>query len=249
MKEDKELQEYRDLLKTPTHFEEGFDWKTVVGAIFIGFLMMPGSMYLQLVIGTGIGPAARWVTIILFAELAKRAYSDLKQQEIFLLYYMAGAALHTPFQGMLWNQYLVQSDAARMLGLTDLIPAWVAPPLGSEALVERSLFHRDWLVPILLLIGRGEACVCHLEAALGWRQAYISQHLMALRKADILQDRRAGRYIFYRLKDASLMDLVTASARLSGLSSESISALINTRVNPSCECPQCSPVLIPANSL
>jgi hypothetical protein len=29
----------------------------VVGAIFIGFLMMPGSMYLQLVIGTGIGPA------------------------------------------------------------------------------------------------------------------------------------------------------------------------------------------------
>ena len=40
MYEDKELQEYRDLLETPEHFEEGFDWKTVVGAIFIGFLMM-----------------------------------------------------------------------------------------------------------------------------------------------------------------------------------------------------------------
>jgi hypothetical protein len=153
MREDKELQEYRDLLKTPSHFEEGFDWKTVVGAIFIGFLMMPGSMYLQLVIGTGIGPAARWVTIILFAELAKRSYSDLKQQEIFLLYYMAGAALHTPFQGLLWNQYLVQSDAARMLGVAELIPSWVAPSLESSALVERSFFHRDWLIPILLLIG------------------------------------------------------------------------------------------------
>jgi hypothetical protein len=153
MKEDRELQEYRDLLKAPTHFEEGFDWKTIVGAIFIGFLMMPGSMYLQLVIGTGIGPAARWVTIILFAELAKRSHSDLKQQEIFLLYYMAGAALHTPFQGLLWNQYLVQSDAARMLGVTEFIPAWVAPPLESAALVERTLFHRDWLIPILLLIG------------------------------------------------------------------------------------------------
>jgi hypothetical protein len=153
MKEDRELQEYRDLLKAPTHFEEGFDWKTIVGAIFIGFLMMPGSMYLQLVIGTGIGPAARWVTIILFAELAKRSYSDLKQQEIFLLYYMAGAALHTPFQGLLWNQYLVQSDAARMLGVTEFIPAWVAPPPESAALVERTLFHRDWLIPILLLIG------------------------------------------------------------------------------------------------
>jgi hypothetical protein len=153
MKEDRELQEYRDLLKAPTHFEEGFDWKTIVGAIFIGFLMMPGSMYLQLVIGAGIGPAARWVTIILFAELAKRSYSDLKQQEIFLLYYMAGAALHTPFQGLLWNQYLVQSDAARMLGVTEFIPGWVAPPPESAALVERTLFHRDWLIPILLLIG------------------------------------------------------------------------------------------------
>ena len=58
----------------------------LIGAIFIGFLMMPGSMYLQLVIGTGIGPAARWVTIILFAEIAKRSYTELKQQEIFLLY-------------------------------------------------------------------------------------------------------------------------------------------------------------------
>ena len=153
MHEDKELKEYRDLLKTPTHFEEGFDWKTIVGAIFIGFLMMPGSMYLQLVIGTGIGPAARWVTIILFAELAKRSYRDLKQQEIFLLYYMAGAALHTPFQGLLWNQYLVQSDAARMLGLTEFIPLWVAPAPESAALLERTFFHSDWLIPILLLIG------------------------------------------------------------------------------------------------
>jgi hypothetical protein len=153
MYDDKELQEYRDLLKAPDHFEEGFNWKTVVGAIFIGFLMMPGSMYLQLVIGSGIGPAARWVTIILFAEIAKRAYSDLKQQEIFLLYYMAGAAMASPFQGLLWNQYLVQSDAAKMLGLTEYIPLWVAPQPESAALLERTFLHPDWLVPILLLVG------------------------------------------------------------------------------------------------
>jgi hypothetical protein len=153
MYEDKELEEYRNLLKTPSKFEEGFDWKTVVGAIFIGFLMMPGSMYLQLVIGTGIGPAARWVTIILFAELAKRSYSELREQEIFLLYYMAGAALSTPFQGLLWSQYLVQSDAARMLGVTEFIPRWVAPAAESVSLAERTFFHRDWLIPILLLIG------------------------------------------------------------------------------------------------
>ena len=153
MYDDKELKEYRDLLKPPEHFEEGFDWKAIVGAIFIGFLMMPGSMYLQLVIGSGIGPAARWVTIILFAEIAKRSYTELKQQEIFILYYMAGAALASPFQGLLWSQYLVQSDAAHMLGLAEFIPTWVAPPAESMSLIERTFFHRDWMIPILLLVG------------------------------------------------------------------------------------------------
>jgi ArsR family transcriptional regulator, arsenate/arsenite/antimonite-responsive transcriptional repressor len=38
---------------------------------------------------------------------------------------------------------------------------------------------------ILLALGGGEACVCHLEATLHWRQAYLSQHLMALRKVGI----------------------------------------------------------------
>ena len=117
----------------------------------------------------------------------------------------------------------------------------ISAPLTSIASSQR--------IAILLAIGMGEACVCHLETALGWRQAYISQHLMSLRKADILLDRREGRYVFYRLKDASLLDLITASARLSGLSVESVSALINTQFHPSCECPQCVPVLIPASSL
>lgn len=101
---------------------------------------------------------------------------------------------------------------------------------------------------ILLAIGTGEACVCHLEAALDLRQAYISQHLMALRKAELLLDRREGRYVFYRLKDDSILDLVTAAAALSGISAEAVSALVN-RKSLSCECPQCATQLIPAKSL
>ena len=104
-------------------------------------------------------------------------------------------------------------------------------------------------VRILLAIGGGEACVCHLEASLKQRQAYISQHLMALRKADILAVRREGRYVFYRLKNASLLDLVLGAASLRGLSPESVSALINTRVYPACECPHCAPAVISVESL
>jgi len=117
----------------------------------------------------------------------------------------------------------------------------IAAPLEAIASPQR--------IAILLAIGKGEACVCHLETALGLRQAYISQHLMALRKADILQDRREGRYVFYKIKNASLLDLITASATLSGLSAESVSSLINTQVYPSCECPHCVPALIPVNAL
>jgi hypothetical protein len=40
-----------------------------------------------------------------------------------------------------------------MLGLTDFIPTWVAPPPDSMSLIERTFFHRDWMIPILLLIG------------------------------------------------------------------------------------------------
>ncbi|HRQ22039.1 MAG TPA: metalloregulator ArsR/SmtB family transcription factor [Anaerolineales bacterium] len=117
----------------------------------------------------------------------------------------------------------------------------IAAPLQAIASPQR--------VAILLSIGEGEACVCHLEAALGWRQAYISQHLMALRKADILEDRREGRYVYYRLKNASYLELITASATLSGLSAETVSSVINTQTYPSCECPHCVPALISVDSL
>jgi hypothetical protein len=73
--------------------------------------------------------------------------------------------------------------------------------------------------------------------------------LMALRKADILQDRREGRYVYYRLKNASYLDLILDSATLNGLSSEAVSSIINTQTYPSCECPHCTPALISVGSL
>ena len=87
---------------------------------------------------------------------------------------------------------------------------------------------------ILQVIGRGEACVCHLEAALGQRQAYISQHLMALRDAGIITSRRAGRYVFYRLNDVRVLDLIMLAGSLAG------AAPTAPRPLPDCPCPHCS---------
>jgi ArsR family transcriptional regulator len=96
-------------------------------------------------------------------------------------------------------------------------------------------------VAILIALGRGEACVCHLESILGWRQAYISQHLMALRKAEILQDRRDGRYIYYRLTNEAILNLVRDAAHMSGFDPKNVDALANLSSVPDCECPHCSP--------
>ena len=150
MKVDKELLEYRNLMLPPERFEEGFGLKSVLGAVFVGMIMMPGAMYMALVAGADLGPAARWVTVILFMEVARRAFTTIKRPELFVLYYMAGAALSSPFSGLLWNQFIVQSEPARTFGIAEAVPSWVAP--GSDVLELRTFFHTGWIAPIALLV-------------------------------------------------------------------------------------------------
>ena len=94
---------------------------------------------------------------------------------------------------------------------------------------------------LLLLIGAGEACVCHLETRLGYRQAYISQHLMALRQAGLLTSRREGKYIFYRLLKPEILTLIQQAANISEVSLPVIEPISPEK---QCGCPNCSPEVI-----
>ena len=118
---DEDLEQYRSLMERPETFEEGFTYRTVIGAFFVGFIMMPGAIYMGLIAGVSLGSAAEWVTIILFSELARRSFSPLRRQEIFVIYYIAGGLAGVisggvggavlaggPFGQLIWNQYLVQ---------------------------------------------------------------------------------------------------------------------------------------------
>lgn len=55
---------------------------------------------------------------------------------------------------------------------------------------------------VLLIHSFGEACVCELMEALELDQPKISRHLAQLRKCDILQDERRGKWMYYRLHPA-----------------------------------------------
>ena len=141
-------------------FEEGFTLRTMIGAIFIALFMLPGGMYLGLVAGQGVGEAAEWVTIVLFAEVARRSYKPLRKQEIYILFYIAASLTSVtavekglsggPFSSLIWNAFFIQSQPAQPIAAS--IPHWAIPPPFSPAIVERTLWHVDWLTPILLLI-------------------------------------------------------------------------------------------------
>lgn len=93
---------------------------------------------------------------------------------------------------------------------------------------------------ILLAIGAGEACVCHLEAATGWRQAYISQHLMALRSEGLVTARRDGRNIYYRLKNTDILDLIRKAFSVAGIPDAKTDQNRLVEPLPNCSCPHCS---------
>jgi ArsR family transcriptional regulator len=92
---------------------------------------------------------------------------------------------------------------------------------------------------ILYLLREGEQCVCHMEAHLGYRQAYISQQLMVLREAGLVEDRREGWNIFYRVIQPQVFALIDASLALAGRRPPPAR---RTKRTASCPCPKCQNV-------
>jgi DNA-binding transcriptional ArsR family regulator len=116
-------------------------------------------------------------------------------------------------------------------------------PDENDAKLFKTLSHPTRLA-ILDLLRAGEACVCHLEAALGYRQAYISQHLMVLRDAGLVSDRREGSNVYYHVTRPQVYAVLAAGRQCTapepaegGLDQLEVAAppLAN------CACPHCTP--------
>ncbi len=164
---DKELELFRQQMTPPEEFEDGFSWVSLLGALFVGILMVPGAMYMTLLAGQGIGPAAQWVTLILFIEIARRANKSLRNAQIFTLFYLAGTVMITAnmaqgqFHGgmsALYFQFMAQSESMQAAGISDRLPFWVVPS-DPEVLDQRSLFMTAWLpclglIAFTMIIGR-----------------------------------------------------------------------------------------------
>lgn len=90
---------------------------------------------------------------------------------------------------------------------------------------------------ILQILRIDEECVCHLEAILGLRQAYLSQQLAVLRNAGMIVDRRDGWNVYYRIADLRLIPVLDALANATGAAR---STGQGRAVGEHCPCPKCS---------
>jgi ArsR family transcriptional regulator len=88
-------------------------------------------------------------------------------------------------------------------------------PFRTPADVFKTLAHPARLA-ILSILRDGEQCVCHIEAMLKLRQAYISQHLKVLKDAEIVTDRRDGWNMYYRVSRPEVFEIMDAMFALTG---------------------------------
>ena len=66
----------------------------------------------------------------------------------------------------------------------------------------QSLADTTRLRCLVLMAAEGELCVCELTHALGLVQPKVSRHLARLRETGLVEDRREGQWVYYRLHPA-----------------------------------------------
>lgn len=74
-------------------------------------------------------------------------------------------------------------------------------PLISPVILFKSLADETRLRLLLLIQAEAELCVCELTEALDDIQPKISRHLNQLKNSGLLQDRRQGQWVYYRVAE------------------------------------------------
>jgi DNA-binding transcriptional ArsR family regulator len=127
------------------------------------------------------------------------------------------------------------SDVSRIIFKRMNVMAKQKDKYDSQVKLFKVLMHPARLA-VLDVLRRGEACVCHMEAALGYRQAYLSQQLMVLREAGLVDDQRDGWNVYYRVSKPDIFNVIDAARQALGESKRvSVPVMIS-----SCSCPHCT---------
>jgi len=76
-----------------------------------------------------------------------------------------------------------------------------------QARIIKALAHPSRLM-MLDALAEGERCVCELREIVGADISTVSKHLAVMKEAGIVEDRKAGLQVFYRLRVPCILDFL-----------------------------------------
>ncbi|MEM1697601.1 MAG: hypothetical protein QXG48_02985, partial [Thermofilaceae archaeon] len=143
----------------PIEFKPGFTWRSVLALVIAAAIFLPVNTYLLLVAGASIAGAAVYILVLLFTELSTIIGVSMTKQEITIVFALGGLAAGTAsYLGMVLRHYFVTSNLSWSFidpysgeSLPLVVPSWYAPSALSEAVRFRSFFHRDWIIPLIIV--------------------------------------------------------------------------------------------------
>ncbi len=105
---------------------------------------------------------------------------------------------------------------------------------GPQVELLKAISHPTRLA-VLEILRDGEQCVCHMEAMLGLRQSSISQQLMVLREARLVEVRRDGNNMYYRIVKPGVFAILDAVYAATGKPK----TVKHRHAKDECPCPKC----------
>jgi len=145
----------------------------------------------------------------------------------------------------------LEGQSPRFRGLTparppDRLPAFMRVSgytVSSLARVHKALGDETRLRIANLLAHRGELCVCDVESILQVSQSKASRHLNHLKHAGVVEDRRDGTWIYYRLAPKALPLLRSALREIKkALADDEQAKQDLVRAESSQRAPACAPI-------
>ncbi|MGC8935352.1 MAG: hypothetical protein ACP5KW_08855 [Thermoproteota archaeon] len=169
--------------------KSGLTFRSVLAIVFAATILMPVTIWMQLVGGqvAGLG----FATILFFIFIIKYfGRNPLTPQEIILINIGIGIAAYVPFFATFINRtYFAGSPEAYMFGIARFIPSWWVPEntlIRSQAV--RTLLSIDWLVPIAISLITSVVLYLPMQLLLGYiaYQTYVVEEnlMFPLAKAE-----------------------------------------------------------------
>ncbi|UCC25801.1 MAG: helix-turn-helix transcriptional regulator [Gemmatimonadales bacterium] len=96
-----------------------------------------------------------------------------------------------------------------------------SPPSSDAILLQRfQAVAEETRLSIVRLLSAGERCVCELQVDLDAAQSRLSFHLKKLKDAGVVEDRRDGRWVYYRLVPEALEEMRSVLGELGSVCEE-----------------------------